>query len=107
MGGHRKDRRVLIILPRTTAPSPFSLDPMEDTHDDEDDQEEQELEKLYSQLEGAAQDLAISLKADTVQILITRHCHKTGQSESYAAGRGNVYARIENCRTFVRNKDRD
>jgi hypothetical protein len=33
---------------------------MEDTNEYDDDQEEnQELEKLYSQLEGAAQDLSI------------------------------------------------
>ena len=79
---------------------------MEDAPEYEDDQEDPELAQLYSQLEGAAQDLCISLKADTVQIHITRHCYKTGQSESYAAGRGNVYARIENCRNFVRHKSR-
>ena len=80
---------------------------MEDTNEYDDDQEEDpELAQLYTQLEGFAQDVAIACKADTVQILITRHCYKTGQSESYAAGRGNVYARIENCRNFARVKSR-
>jgi hypothetical protein len=82
----------------------------DDTDDDDQNfqqEEDPQLAELYSHLEGAAQDIALALKADTVQIIITRHDTKTGQSECFAAGRGNVYARIESARTFLRNKTND
>lgn len=79
---------------------------MEDT-DDVTHEEDPHMARIYSVLEGTAQDLKHELKADTIVIIITRHDQKTGQSDSYGAGLGNHYARIESCRNYVSKKSRE
>lgn len=76
-----------------------------DREDHDDPYEENpQMARLYDILEGTAQDLKHALKADTVVILITRHDNKTNQTESFGAGLGNHYARIESCREYVSKK---
>lgn len=80
-------------------------------NDEEDDFQEHEkdphVERLYDVLEGTCQDLRHELKADTVTIIITCHDNRSNQTESYGAGLGNHYARIEACRNYVAKKSRD